>query len=213
MSLKNPREDGDLLAAPIARAVLVTVRERGYAGARVEEFLERSGMTRGDFDRRFSGKEEVVLVVLDAHLAHFEDRVGRAYDAVEGWPDNLRAAAYETARYILENPELTWFMVSGASEADQAVRARRDRLFAWAAGLFDAGRGLAEDPASVPAAAPLVAIGTLVEALRRRQSEPLEVGVARNLPWLMYAAVKPYLGEEAARAELSIELPPDLWPT
>ena len=76
--------------------------------------------------------------------------------------------------------------------------------------MIDGGREVAVDPASVPESAPLIAIGAGVETIRRRQDEGRPIDVAGDLPWLMYAAVRPYLGEEAARLELEIEVPADL---
>lgn len=204
------RDAAALLAEPICDAVITTIRARGYGEARVEEFVSRAGITRAEFDLRFGGKEEVTRLLIEAHLDRFLERVGGAYGGVPDWPANLRAAAYETARYLEENPDMTWFMLVGVLEADDMARARRDQIFGWAAGLIDAGREVAADPDSVPRSAPLMAVGAIVETLRRHHAEGARVDVAENLPWLMYAAVRPYLGEEAARAELTIEVPRDL---
>jgi AcrR family transcriptional regulator len=206
------RDAAALLADPIGEAALDTIRARGYAEASVEEFVSRAGMTRAEFDRRFADKEEVTRLLIEAHLDRFLERVGGAYERVADWPANLRAAAYETARYLEENPDMTWFMLVGVLEADDMARARRDQIFGWAAGLIDAGRETLADPDSVPRSAPLMAVGAIVETLRRHHAEGSRVDVAENLPWLMYAAVRPYLGEEAARAELKIEVPVDLRP-
>jgi AcrR family transcriptional regulator len=199
-----------LLAHPVATAVVLTLYERGYPEASVEEFIERARITRAEFDHRFVDKREVTIAVLDAHLGAFVDRVGRAYGAVDGWPDNLRAAGYEISRYMLENPELTWFVMVGVADAAEVMRAGRDRLFGWAAGLIEEGRAATPEGREVPASASLLAVGATVEALRRRLADGIALDIEGDLPRLMYAAVKPYLGEEAARAELAIELPRDL---
>jgi AcrR family transcriptional regulator len=199
-----------LLADPISGAVIATIRARGYPEASVAEFVSRAGISRAEFERRFDGKEEVTRLLIEAHLDCFLERVGGAFRSLPDWPANLRAAAYETARYMGENPTMTWFMLVGVLEADDMARARRDQIFGWAAGLIDAGREVASDPGSVPRSAPMMAVGAIVETLRRHHAAGSEVDVAENLPWLMYAAVRPYLGDEAARAELAIELPEDL---
>ena len=94
--------------------------------------------------------------------------------------------------------------------AGELVRARREALFRWGASLVDAGRSLAGDPEEVPQRAGLLAVGAVVEELRRSQEGRLEGKIVAAVPRLMYAAVRPYLGEEAARRELEIPLPPDL---
>ncbi|HVS99167.1 MAG TPA: hypothetical protein VHE08_01490 [Solirubrobacterales bacterium] len=206
----DPLEGAALLAHPIAAAIVATIHDRGYATATVEEFMVRAEMTRREFDHHFAGKDEAALRVLEAHIDAYVERAGRAYDAVATWPDNLRAAAYETTRYILENPEMTWFGMVGVLEADDLARARRDQVFSWAAGLIDAGRGVAPDPTAIPRSAAMVAVGAIVEALRRTQESGLPVKPVEAVPVLMYAAVRPYLGEETARAELVIAPPADL---
>ena len=202
--------NSELLAHPISAAVLLTLHQRGYPEATVDEFLERAGISRAEFDRHFDGKQDVTQQILEAHLEVFAERVGRAYAGGGAWPDNLRAAAQETARYGIANPDLTWYVMVGIAEADLVTRAGRDRLFHWGARMIDGGRAVAADPAKVPDSAPLIAIGAAVEAIRRRQDEGRPIDVAGDLPWLMYAAVRPYLGEEAARREFEIEVPADL---
>ncbi|HEX4304731.1 MAG TPA: TetR/AcrR family transcriptional regulator [Solirubrobacterales bacterium] len=199
-----------LLAHPITEAVLATIRELGFEEASVEDFVKRAGISRAEFHSHFSGKQEVTLLILESHIDRFVERVGRAYLKVETWPDNLRAAAYEVARYRLEYPDLIWLAMVGVLEIDDMARARRDQVFRWTADLIDAGRTVAPDPAAVPPAASMMAVGAVVETMRRRQAEGAVANVVANLPQMMYAVVKPYLGEEAARAELTIELPADL---
>ena len=58
--------------------------------------------------------------------------------------------------------------------------------------------------------AAIIAIGGVAETLRRQQEGTLTADAVAIVPEMMYAAVRPYLGEEAARAELSIPPPPDL---
>jgi AcrR family transcriptional regulator len=204
------QESAALLADPISGAVVQTIRSRGYARASVEEFVSRAGITRAEFDRRFSGKEDVTELIIEAHLECLVGRVDGAFESVPSWPGSLRAAAYETARYLGENPAMSWFMLVGVLEAGDMARARRDQIFGWAAGLIDAGRAQAPDPLAVPRSASLMAVGAIVETLRRHHAEGVEIDVAGSLPWLMSAAIRPYLGEEAARAELEIEVPVDL---
>jgi AcrR family transcriptional regulator len=206
-----PRLEGaPLLAHPIADAVMATIRERGYPAARVEEILARARMTEADFDRQFTDKEELSLRVFEAYVDDLVDRVDAAFSAGGSWPGNLRAAAYETARWILANPTVTWFGLVGVLEAGDMARARRDQVFSWGASLVDAGRAVAVHPDAIPRSTPLIAIGGIAEALRRHAEEAVDVDVAEALQRMMYVAVRPYLGEAAARTEFAIEPPADL---
>jgi AcrR family transcriptional regulator len=206
----KPLEGGRLLLHPLTFAVVEVVNERGYELADVETISERAGISRAEFDRQFEGKADLVMRIVEAGLAYFRERVETAYAEGGEWPDNIRAAAYETARWLIEFPEAARFGMISATAAGEMVRALREEIFRWGASLVDAGRPLAGDPEGVPQRAGLLAIGAVVEELRRSQEGRLEGKIVAAVPRLMYAAVRPYLGEEAARRELEMPLPPDL---
>lgn len=199
-----------LFEHPLGEAVMEVLAERGYEAARVEDFLARTGIARAEFERHFAGKAEVTLAVYEAFAADFTVRIERAYASEPRWPDNLRAAAYEVVRWMADHPAATRFGNVGIFEAEELGRARREQLFRWCAGLIEEGRAAAPDPAAVPEGAAMLAIGAVVEASRRHQQGSLHGDPAAMVPEMMYGAVRPYLGEEAARAELEIPPPPDL---
>jgi AcrR family transcriptional regulator len=210
MADRERLEGRALFEHPITGAVMAVIRERGYESADVAEFTERAGMSRPEFDRHFTGKADLTLRVFEAVIDDFEERARSAYESRATWPDNLRAAAYETVRWIVRNPDSAWFGMVGVLEAGDMALVRREEVFKWCASLVDAGRAVAPDPGSVPRSAPLMAIGAIVEMLRRQQEGSLDADPVASVPRLMYSAVRPYLGEEAARRELEIPPPGDL---
>ncbi len=205
-------EPGALFAHPLAAAVIATIAERGFAAATVEEMSARAGVERAEFDRIFDGREDAAAQVFDAYAEDFERRAQRAFDSESGWPDNLRAAAYETTRWIRDYPEGTAFGMVVSLEAGEEVRLRRERTFRWCAGLIEQGRLVAPEPSAVPEGAALMAVGAVTEILARQVQGTLEADPVEMVPQLMYGAVRPYLGEAAARRELSIPPPADLAP-
>ena len=199
-----------LLAHPLGRAVVEVTNERGYELADTRAFAHRAGIAEAEIHAQFADKRDLVLAVLEAAIADFRARVGAAFEAGEVWPDNLRGAAYETARWLLEHPGQTRFVVVSTAGAGDMARARREELYLWGATLIDQGRAFAPLPEKVPALAGIVAIGAVVEGLRRQQEGSLGGGIVEAIPRLLYAAVRPYLGESAARRELARPLPADL---
>jgi AcrR family transcriptional regulator len=210
MSVASVLEGPSLLGHPIATELFAATYERGYEAVTVEELIVRAGMRREEFDRSFEGKTELTIKVFGAYTDDFKERAGRVFESIPTWPDNMRAAAYETARWIQENPESVWFGMVGVLGAPDMVLIQREETFMWAVRVIDAGRALAPDPEAVPAAAPLMAVGAIAETLRRQQEGTLEETIVGAVPKMVSAAVRPYLGEEAARRELSIPPPPDL---
>jgi AcrR family transcriptional regulator len=208
--MRPRRLDGRaLFRHPLAAAVIAVVAERGYARASVGEIAARAGVERGEFDRLFADKNDAVLRVFEAYIEEFKAEVGGAFAAAGAWPDSLRAAAYATTRWILRYPESTRFSMVSVLEAGDMALVLREATFRWCADLIDQGRSVAPEPAAVPESAALIAVGAVVEILAREQQGTIEAEI-ELVPQLMYGAVRPYLGEEAARRELSIPPPADL---
>jgi AcrR family transcriptional regulator len=205
-----PRKGRALFKHPIASATMALLHEQGYEAASVTEICIRARVSKDCLPGSLQKKLPLVLAVSEAYVEDFRERVGAAFEGEKYWPDTLRAAVYETLRWTDRYPDAAWWGVVGVIDIGEVARARRDGLFAWAARLIEAGREVAPDPDAVPTGAALHGVGAFVDALRR----PLEGKTADDsveaVPPMMYAAVRPYLGEEAARAELTIEPPPDL---
>jgi AcrR family transcriptional regulator len=199
-----------LLVHPAAAAVMAVLRERGFELASEPELASRAGMEEAEFARQFAGKEDAALRVFEAYIDDFKGRVGAAFAGEEAWPGSLRAAAYEVTRWMGDHPDVTWFGMVGALEAQELARVRREETFRWCADLIDLGRAAAPDPGAVPRSAPLMAVGAVAETLRRQQEGSLVADPVEAVPEMMYGAVRPYLGEEAARRELEIAPPADL---
>jgi hypothetical protein len=97
----------------------------------------------------------------------------------------------------------------GVLDAGEMAQVRREEVFRWCASLVEAGREASpgEPP---PRSAALITVGAVVEGLRRQQEGTLRGDPVEVVPQMMYRAVRPYLGEEAALRELGIPPPPDL---
>jgi hypothetical protein len=199
-----------LFEHPIAAATMAVLREQGYEAASVTQICLRAGVTEGCLPGPIRRKLPLALAVSEAYGGDFRMRVGDAFEGEERWPDTLRAAVYETLRWTERHPDAAWWGMVGVVELGDVARARRDGLFAWASGLIEAGRAESPDPGAAPAGAAMHGVGAFVEALSRKLEGKTLDDPVYAVPLMMYAAVRPYLGEEAARAELAIEAPPDL---
>lgn len=207
----RPRPERDPFEDPIATAIVDLVVERGYAAATVEEAIERAGISRAEFDRRFTGKEDCVLKVYEAFIAHFENAVQDAFDAQPAWPASLRAAAYAASEWMAKHPnQMRFGAVEVLAAESEMIRVRREEVAQFCMGLVDAGRAVAPDPDAVPDSAPVMVIGSILQLLTHRLEKDPEVDPVGVTPELMYQAVRPYLGEEIARRELSEPQPQPL---
>jgi AcrR family transcriptional regulator len=193
----------------IREAMLDLVTGQGYATTNVEQVLERAAVSRADFKRLFAGKQDCFLQIYEEMAESFSRRVFDAFEGEREWRDGLRAAAYAAARWIRDHPRETRYGTLEMVAAGEFAQARREATLERFTAMVDAGRHDLDEPDSVsPRMAEGVIggiLGMLTKNLRRRtrvRSEDL-------VPDLMYLAVRPYLGHEVAREELSIPPPPE----
>lgn len=190
-------------------AIVDVVAEQGFEAANVEDIVRRAGVTREEFERRFADKEECALRSFEAFTADYEWRIESAYQSQPGWRGGLRAAAYEIAEWMTEYPKLIKFGAVNLLEAkSEMLRVRREEALGYGAAVIDRGRAEAPDPTSVPASAPVLAIGSIVQLLAHRLQDGSKVEPFEIVREMLYVAVRPYIGEEAAREELTMPRPP-----
>jgi AcrR family transcriptional regulator len=187
-------------------AMLDLVISEGYEAATVERIVARAGTSREDFGRCFASTEECAMAVFDDFMDGYERAVREAYAREPAWPDSLRAAAYAVAAWMEENPRSARFGAVGMLWGSDLAQARREAGFQKFVDLVDAGRGVAQDPDSIPPFTAEAVIGSIAEILTKRFAQG-DVDPYQFVPQMMSIAVRPYLGEEAAARELSIPQP------
>lgn len=191
------------------RAIVDLVDEHGYEGTTIAMIVDRAGVDRAEFDRHFAGKEDACIQAYDRIAAGVERRVFGAYEAHDSWREGLRAAGYEITRFFRDNPRDGRFGAYEVMKATDMAQARRESTLQLYAGMIDAGRQELDDPDSVSRSTAEAVMGSVIGVLVKRiPSEGLDHAVDW-VPELMYIAVRPYLGPEAAEAELHIPPPPE----
>lgn len=188
-------------------AMVGLASERGYDAVGIADVAERAGGTVADFERHFPSKLACAVAILEGIAESNLREVRGAFDGEPAWPDSLRAAAYAHADWILANPEKMRFGLLETVWASELTGALRDSLFGEYVAMIDAGRKVAPDPDSIPAFTAEGVVGAITEVITRRL-RPEQSGELLDLvPEMMYLAVRPYLGEEAARRELTMPRP------
>lgn len=148
-------------------------------------------------------RDEAFAERVEAGTKELYHRLLEAYTARGGdWREGLRAVGYELRAFLIEDPERAREMVLETSEGDQRARAIRERGIDQLTTLIDFGRTEARDPDSIPATTAALTAG----AIYNRIHVALEQGTDHLTPEmvreLLYTAVLPYLGREAALEEL-----------
>lgn len=198
----------------IAAAAIDLAAEHGYEATTVEMVVERAGVTRAEFDRRFSSKEDCALQLYEEYLGGFVSLVLAAAEREADWRDSMRAAGYAAARFVRDNPRLAQVGVVQMLAAGSMVEARRAGMMDPIVDLIDAGRYQLPDPDSIGRGVAEGVLGSIYELAIRDLVSGLGTSSAEAIvPQLMYVAVRPYVGHELAREELELPPPPEPEPT
>ncbi len=187
-------------------AMLRATAELAYREVSVQDVLERAGVSRPTFYEHFENKEDCFLAAFDDAAGRLRERIETAGLPGDDWRERLRLSLEELLRFVSEDPDAAMSLVVDARAACPEALARRDRLLDhFAACLDDMVR--AEPPPFDAVPSPIAAAGIVggIEALlysrlTRGQTDDLE----SLLPSLMYFAVLPYEGHEAASEELAL---------
>jgi AcrR family transcriptional regulator len=188
--------------AQIVEALIEVAAERGYGETSIETILDRAGLDRPAFDRHFRGKYDCFISAWQDVSEECLETMVRAYESREQWPDRLRAVAEQIVSGLRDDPSRASFGVEVLAAGD-AARARRDMTMRVIAGLIDAGRQLMDDPEAVPHTTAEALAGSAYGQIYSRVVRGAVDELPALVPQLMSAAVMPYLGVEAAMAELS----------
>ncbi|HEX3174396.1 MAG TPA: TetR/AcrR family transcriptional regulator [Solirubrobacterales bacterium] len=186
----------------IVDATIEIAVERGYGETTIELIVDRAGLDRPAFDRHFRGKYDCFLSAWQEVNEECMETMVRAYESAESWPDRLRAVAEQVVSGLRNDPSRASFGVEVLAAGD-AARARRDMTMRVVAGLIDAGRLEMDDPEAVPHTTAEALAGSAYGQIYSRVVRGTVDDLPGLVPQLMSAAVMPYLGLEAAMAELS----------
>jgi AcrR family transcriptional regulator len=176
--------------------------EQGYAETTIATVVERAGLDRPAFDRHFRGKYDCFLSAWQEINESCMHGMLEAYNSREDWPDRLRAVARRIVHGLLDDPGRAGFAIEVLATGD-AARARRDMTMRVVASLIDAGRNEMENPEAVPHTTAEALAGAAYGQIYSRVVRGCPEELPGLVPQLMSAAVMPYLGMDAALAELA----------
>ena len=183
-------------------AMLETVNEQGYRALTVQDVLSRAGVSRPTFYEQFEDKEDCFLAAFDRSAKRLGKRVDTAVaDAGGSWREGLRSGLEALLQFIVEEPNAARAVVVEARASSPSGLRQRDELLDRFATCIDAEarKELAEPPSGIAAAGVVGGIEAVLYArLQKEETADLE----SLLPSLMYFAVLPYEGREAALKEL-----------
>jgi AcrR family transcriptional regulator len=196
--------------ARLREALLDLCRERGYPELEVGDLLERAEVDLAAFHRHFTDLEDCFCAVLAETYGEFFARAQQAVAGQSGWRDRMRVTAYALLRFLRSDERVARLAAVEAQHAGERAQRLFVETFNRLVDLIDEGSVEADGPES-PGRATALGVGGVVFARIQEAVAKGELGLGEEeIPELMYAAVFPYLGAEAAAEELRAPPPPDL---
>ena len=199
-----PRPAGDETWERFRQATIDLAIERGYYGFEAADIVERSGASEAEFDARFNDRTDCCDQTYLANNADFDRAFVEPYLWAPTWREGLRAGANGAAEYLRGARRERRYGERRMREGGPMEQVARDGYLQRFVDLVDVGRCELSDPDSLDRNTAEAVIGSVHGLLLRRLEETGIEGVKREIiDDLMYVALRPYIGHEAALREAS----------
>jgi AcrR family transcriptional regulator len=188
----------------ILEGMLAAVGTRGYEATSVQDVIAEVGLYRQAFYDSFAGKEDCYLQAIEAGCAWIELAMREAAEEEEEtWRGQLRGALSGLLTFLDKDPAVGKALLVEVYAAGPRAVEKRTEVIERAVAMVDLARE--ESEGAAPAISAEAVIAGILAVLHTRLSASQTSGFAELLPELMYLAVLPYFGPDAAAAELRPE--------
>lgn len=186
-------------------AMLMAAAELGYRETNVQDVIDRAGVSRPTFYEHFSNKEDCFLAAFDTSAARLRNKVDAAAErGGEVWRDRLRCSLEALIEFAIAEPQTARTLIVEARAASADAVLRRVQLLEQFASCLDSEVRELLPPGSYSAITAAGVVGGVEALLYSRLCKEDLDQLEELLPSLMYFAVLPYEGHEAANEELAI---------
>jgi AcrR family transcriptional regulator len=186
-------------------AMLDAAATLGYRETNVQDVIERAGVSRPTFYDHFANKDDCFLAAFDAGARRLRNRLDAAASGAEDWRGRLRLGLAAALAFAVAEPQTARTLIVEARAASpEATRRRIDLLDGFANCIDSAARELLPKRSGRSALTAAGVVGGIESVLYARLCRGEFDQLEGLLPSLMYFAVLPYEGQQAASEELAL---------
>jgi AcrR family transcriptional regulator len=183
-------------------ATVRLVAEKGFDSVTVFDVVSRADVSRADFYELFESKDECLFAAYERVLDSLVDYVARAFEGDGPWPVRIRRAMEACLEACSAEPEVARMTTLDAPAARPEAQRRYRNALERFVPLFIQGREYAANAVHLHPDLERMAVGgaeTIIfdEVVAGRAQE-----LTARLPDLLFTVLVPYLGPEAAAAEV-----------
>ena len=183
-------------------ATVRLVAEKGFESVTVSDVIERAGVSRCAFYELFESKDECLFAAYEKVLDVLVDYVARAFEGDGPWPLRIRRAMEACLEACSAEPEVARMTTVDVPAArPEAQRRYRDALQRFVP-LFIEGREYAADEIRLPRDLERMAVGGAETIIFDEVVAGRAEDLPARLPDLLFTVLAPYIGPEAAAAEV-----------
>jgi AcrR family transcriptional regulator len=187
----------------ILAAVALVADSKGYSGMTVEDVIGAAGVSRRTFYEQFENKESAFLAAYDEVVARLLTRVEEAVNAEAALVDRVRAGIDAFLDFVASDPAIARVCIVEVLAAGPEAVSRRRRAMRAFAQVMERTASVREEQRVAPALTAETLVGGLHEVVYTRVLRGKAAELRGLLPDLVYSALLPYLGPEAAATERS----------
>jgi AcrR family transcriptional regulator len=190
---------------PEERILWATVRlasEKGFDSVRVFDVIERAEVSRANFYELFDSRDECLFAAYERVLDVLFSYVARAYEGDQPWPVKMRRALGACLEACSAEPEVTKMTaVEVPAARPEAQRRYCDALRRFFPLLIE-GREYKRNGIDLPPDLELMAVHGAEAIIHEEVVADRTEDLPAKLPDVLFTVLVPYLGPEAATAEV-----------
>jgi AcrR family transcriptional regulator len=185
----------------ILSAVADVTSVAGYREMTVEDVIVTAGISRRTFYEHFENKDDAFLAAFDSVLEQLLSTVREAYEAEEKGAERLRAGLAAFLDFLAREPAFARMCIVEALAAGNEAVQRRNAAMATFARIIDENARSAGTTLDPPELTAETIVGGIYEVIYTRVVRGDIRDLPELLPDLVWSALLPYAGPEAALAE------------
>lgn len=188
----------------LLEAMVRVAAVEGYETTSIDDVVTRAEVTRQEFDAAFASKEACFLEAYDAAVDVLLARVTSAFEAAAGepWVDRLAAGLRAMLELLAAEADIARMGIVEVTALGEDARVRYREALGRFIPFLDEGRVISPRGEDLPAETALFAIGGGTSMIFTEIRAGRGPELPRILPDLLFAVTMPYLGVEAAEAEM-----------
>jgi AcrR family transcriptional regulator len=186
----------------LLEAMLAELAETGYDGMKLADVVTLSGVAEADVKAEFPDKDSCLFAAYEQLTERLMRKTVQSCAAGGDWPQRVSSGLSALLEELAAQPPMAKVAIRSFPSIGPEARARYQGFVEGFAPLLEEGREFAEMSEELPAEVEMLAVGG-AEAI---VFDEIEAGRAAQLPALapaiLFSVLVPFLGPEAASAEM-----------